>query len=102
MVTLMAMYPASAPFDRTYYFEKHMPLVEKNLAPHGLKKATVHTVSGTPSGSPAPYHVVTLLYFDDAATLESAFGTPDGAAVVADIPNFFKADPVLVVAEVAS
>jgi uncharacterized protein (TIGR02118 family) len=102
MVTLMAMYPASAPFDRTYYFEKHMPLVEKNLAPHGLKKSTVHTVSGTPSGSPAPYHVITLLYFDDAATLESAFGTPDGAAVVADIPNFFKADPVLVVAEVAS
>jgi uncharacterized protein (TIGR02118 family) len=99
MATVMAMYPTSASFDRTYYFEKHMPLVEANLRPHGLVRTEVHTVVGTGSGSPPPYHVVTLLYFDDLATLQQALATSEGAAVVADIKNFFGADPILLIGE---
>jgi uncharacterized protein (TIGR02118 family) len=100
MATVLAMYPTSASFDRSYYFGKHMPLVEANLGLHGLKKAEVHTVVGTGSGSPPPYHVVTLLYFEDLATLQRALATSEGAAVVADIKNFFGGDPVLLIGDV--
>jgi uncharacterized protein (TIGR02118 family) len=100
MVTVMAMYPASASFDRTYYIQKHMPLVHKNLEPHGLKKTEVHGIAGTASGDPGPYHVVTLLYFDDMRTLLDALATPEAEAVVADLKNFFGGDAALLISEV--
>lgn len=100
MVTVMAMYPANASFDRTYYVQKHMPLVHKNLEPHGLKKTEVHAIAGTVSGDPGPYHVVTLLYFDDMQTLKNALATPEAEAVVADLSNVFGGDAVLLISEV--
>ncbi|HTJ25347.1 MAG TPA: EthD family reductase [Candidatus Limnocylindria bacterium] len=100
MVTLIAMYPTSAPFDRTYYFATHMPLVEAKWKQHGLKKSEVQTVVGTGgAGGPSPYHVVTLLYFEDMAALQNAVASPEGAAVVGDIKNFFGGDPVLLISE---
>lgn len=102
MVALVVMYPANASFDRTYYFEKHTRLVDANLKPHGLKKSEVHSVAGTASGDPPPYHVVTLLYFDDEATLKSALATPDAEAVVADIKNFYGGGAQMLITQVAT
>jgi uncharacterized protein (TIGR02118 family) len=103
MVTLIAMYPTNAAsFDRPYYFEKHMPLVEAKWKPLGLTKSEVQTVAGTGAGGPAPYHVVTLLYFKDMAALQNAVGSPEGAAVVDDIKNFYGGDPVLLITAVST
>ncbi|HYZ17382.1 MAG TPA: EthD family reductase [Candidatus Acidoferrum sp.] len=102
MVTAIAMYPANAPFDRTYYHEKHMPLVHAKLEQHGLKKTEVHVIGGTAAGGPSPYHVITKLYFDDETTMKNAFGTPDFAAVVEDIKNFYGGDTQLLTAIVAT
>ena len=102
MVSVMAMYPANASFDLTYYLEKHMPLVRTKLEPHGLKKTEVHLIAGTAAGDPAPYHVVTLLYFEDEATLKNALATPDAEAVVADIKSFYGGDAQLLITQVAT
>jgi uncharacterized protein (TIGR02118 family) len=50
--------------------------------------------------TPAPYQVIATLYFNDAATLQSALGSADGQAVVADIPNFYGAMPDLMIGDV--
>jgi len=70
------------------------------LGPHGVQKAEVRKILGTPAGTPAPYQVIATLYFSDAATLQSAIESADGQAVVADIPNFYGAMPDIMIGEI--
>ena len=99
MIALTVCYKSGIGFDNDYYFAKHMPLTAK-LGPLGLRNAEVRKILGTPMGTPAPYQVITTLYFNDAASLQNALGSAEGQAVVADIPNFYHGPPDVMIGEV--
>jgi uncharacterized protein (TIGR02118 family) len=77
MVKLVVAYKKPkdvAEFERLYQHE-HLPLAAR--IPH-VSKIGLGKVAGTPDGSPAPYHRIAELYFEDAATLQKALGTEEG------------------------
>jgi uncharacterized protein (TIGR02118 family) len=87
MATLAVMYKTpkdTAAFDK-HYSEKHIPLAKKipGLRKYKVSKGPVATPAG-PSG----YHLVALLQYDDLASIQNAFASPEGRAAVADVQNF--------------
>ncbi|MGH9055091.1 MAG: EthD family reductase [Acidimicrobiales bacterium] len=99
MVKLTVLYGSPtdpAAFDK-YYTETHIPLGE---ALPGLRRFEVSKVSGTPDGSPAPYHLQADLYFDDATAVKAAFESSEGRAAGADVANFATGGATMFVSEV--
>jgi uncharacterized protein (TIGR02118 family) len=87
MAQVVVMYKTpkdTAAFDK-HYAEKHVPIVKKipGLRKYEVSKGPV----GTPAG-PSAYHLVVLLHYDDMAAVQSAFGSAEGQAAVADVQTF--------------
>ena len=87
MAQLVVMYKTpndTAAFDK-YYAEKHIQVAKKipGLRKYEISQGPVATPAG-PSG----YHLVVLLHFDNLAAIQAAFGSAEGQAAVADVPNF--------------
>lgn len=78
-------------FDR-HYQEVHAGI---GLALPGLRSFTGTTPGPEPDGTPAPYHFIAVLTFDDDKALASALAGPEGAAAVADLANFAGAGVAL-------
>jgi uncharacterized protein (TIGR02118 family) len=73
-----------AAFDK-YYAATHIPLAKKMP---GLRKYQVSQGPvGSPAGSSGVYLVATLT-FDSVAAIQAAFGSAEGKATAADLPNF--------------
>jgi uncharacterized protein (TIGR02118 family) len=86
MTYLLVQYgvPAdAAAFDR-YYRETHIPLAKKIP---GLREYTISSGPVTALAGSAP-HLVALLSFDSAATLQAGLASPEGQAAGADLANF--------------
>ena len=87
MARLIVMYKTprdTAAFDK-HYFERHVPIAKKIP---GLRK---YEVSQGRVGSPmgiSNYHLVAILHFDTMAAIQSAFGSAQGQAAVADVQSF--------------
>jgi uncharacterized protein (TIGR02118 family) len=84
-----------AEFDR-YYRDVHTPLVQRIP---GVRNIRFGRVVGTNDDGPPPYYLVSEVYFDDAASLESARGTPEMAAALADVPNFASGGVTIMLCE---
>lgn len=88
MHKLLVLYPE--PVDRdafvAYYEATHLPLAAK--LPGMLDWRYSTQVEAAPGGTPAPYFAVFEAEFPDAATYRAAMGSPEGQAVVADVPNY--------------
>ena len=73
-----------AAFDK-YYAETHIPLAKKMP---GLRKYQVSQGPvATPAG-PSGVHLIATLTFDSMAAIQAAFGSAEGKATAADLPNF--------------
>ncbi len=87
MAQLVVLYrtPSDASAFDQYYFESHVPIAKK--VP-GLRKYEVsHGAVTSPSGS-TDVHLIATLHFDDMASLQQAFATPEGQAAAADVAMF--------------
>jgi uncharacterized protein (TIGR02118 family) len=87
MAQLVVMYKTpndAAAFDK-YYADKHIPIAKKipGLRKYEISQGPVATPAG-----PSSYHLVALLHFDNLTAIQAAFGTAEGQAAVADVPNF--------------
>ena len=87
MAQLVVMYktPADpAAFDK-HYAEKHVQIAKKlpGLRKYEISQGPVATPAG-----PSDYRLVALLYFDNLAAIQGAFGSPEGQAAVADVQGF--------------
>ena len=82
-------------FDR-YYRDVHTPLVQRIP---GVRNIRFGRVVGTNDDEPPPYYLVSEVYFDDAASLEAARGTPEMAAALADVPNFASGGVTIMLCE---
>jgi len=95
MPKLIVLYPTpvdAATFERRYAVE-HVPMVVDKIP--GLKKFVAARVLGTPTGA-APYQRVAELYFESAASLESAMASAGGQAAVAHAMEISTGGPPLV------
>jgi len=103
MIKVSVLYPASASstFDIAYYANKHIPMVRSKLGA-ALRGASVDKgLGGAAPGSAAPYHCMGHLLFDSVEAFQAAFG-PHAKAIMADIPNYTNAQPVIQISEVLS
>ena len=82
-------------FDR-YYRDVHTPLVQRIP---GVRNIRYGRVLSTNDAGPPPYYLVSEVYFDDAAALEAARGTPEMAAALADVPNFASGGVTIMLCE---
>ncbi|WP_253189745.1 EthD family reductase [Paraburkholderia fungorum] len=76
-------------FDRSYYVEHHLPLVMRAWQQYGLESVAAFF--------PPLTHVGTLVIcecrFRDEAAIDTAFGSQEAAAVMADVPRFTDLAP---------
>ena len=86
MHRLLVLYPAPSDPDhfRSYYEDTHLPLVAKLP---GLR-AYRHSFDVAAPGGESPYFCVFEADFDDAAAYSAAMESPEGQAVLADVPNY--------------
>ena len=73
-----------AAFDR-HYSEIHVPLAR--AIPGLLRFETSRGPVLTPDG-PSGVYMIALLHFDTLGDIAAAFGSPEGQAAAADVPNF--------------
>jgi uncharacterized protein (TIGR02118 family) len=81
--------PANKEEFDAYYFEKHIPLVQK--VP-GLVRVEVNRFSG----KTAPYYLMATLYFNSKDERKAALSSPEGQAMNADVVNFATPENVTV------
>jgi uncharacterized protein (TIGR02118 family) len=94
------LYPYSdtLKFDMDYYLKKHMTLLAQRVG-GALKGYTVDKgASGGAPGSKPPYHVILNMKFESADAFGKAFG-PHAAEIMADIPNYTNAQPVIQISD---
>jgi uncharacterized protein (TIGR02118 family) len=86
MHRVLALYgpPSDPEHFRRYYEETHIPLARKIPDVKGLRWS--FNVEGLMDES--PYFCVAELDFESAEALQAAFGTPEGQATAADVPNY--------------
>jgi uncharacterized protein (TIGR02118 family) len=98
MVKLMVCYgPPEDPaaFDQ-HYAEQHAPLAKK--IPN-LQRFEAGRVLATPDGSPAPFHFIAELAFDNPDDLQAALASPEGQAAAADVANFASGGATMMIVE---
>lgn len=90
MICVSALYPAAGygRFDWAYYMDKHIPMIERVLAPFGLQRVEVDQgVAGFAPGAPPNYLAICRMYFDSIENFQAAVGAV-GNDIFADIPNY--------------
>jgi uncharacterized protein (TIGR02118 family) len=84
-------------FDVEYYCNVHMPLAKRLL---GATEFSVDQgIGGGAPGAPAPYLAIGHLLFESLGTFQKTMAA-NGAEVMADIPNYTNASPVIQISEV--
>lgn len=86
-IKFMVLYghpPNPAEFEK-YYLGVHMPLV---AALKGARRMEAAKCLPQADGSPPAFYRVFEMWFDSPEHMATVFGTPEGAKVRADVPNF--------------
>ena len=93
MIRLSVLYPKTdgASFDHDYYRTKHVPLALKLW---GLESAEID------KGIDGPYEAAVHFVFDSLEAMGAAMGSPDTAAVQADVVNYTTIVPVMQISEI--
>lgn len=102
MIRVSVLYPRSdgAKFDWDYYLAKHVPLVREKLG-KALKGITVEKgLAGGPPGTPPSFLALCHLTFDSVDAFQAVFAA-NGAALMADVPNYSSIQPTVQISDVA-
>jgi uncharacterized protein (TIGR02118 family) len=85
MIVLYGKPADPAAFNR-YFHETHVPLVLK--MPHLVSFEVSSGPVALGAGDTSKYHLVAQLAFKSQAECEASLASPEGQAVVADVPNY--------------
>jgi len=101
MIKVSVFYPHSggSKFDMAYYVEKHMPMVRQKLGAACKGMAVEHGVDGATPGAPPTYVAMGHVWFDSVEAFRAAWA-PHAEAIMGDVPNYTKIQPILQVSEV--
>jgi uncharacterized protein (TIGR02118 family) len=84
-ITLLYGHPQSPQAFERYYREIHLPLAGRMS---GVARLELTRFGPGLDAAPPEYYRMAELYFANAAQLQTTLGSPEGQAVVADLPNF--------------
>jgi uncharacterized protein (TIGR02118 family) len=90
---------AGTTFDMAYYTSKHMPMVQRKCGPPCRSIGAELGLGGGEPGSKPPYIAIGYLTFDSVEAFQKSFG-PHIAEIMADIPNYTNATPVIQISEI--
>ena len=101
MIKVSVLYPnqEGCIFDMAYYCNTHIPMVRRLLSSAIKGVAVEQGIGGTAPNSPAPYIAMGHLLFDSIEQFQEAFEA-HAQALLADIPNYTNAQPVIQISEV--
>jgi uncharacterized protein (TIGR02118 family) len=101
MIKVSVLYPNSSgiQFDTTYYFQKHVPMVQQKLGPAVKGLSVEQGLGGVEPGSPPTYAMMFHMLFDSLDAFQQAFG-PHAEAIVGDIPNYTNVQPIVQISDV--
>ncbi len=102
-IKVSVLYPAGEgkTFDMQYYQNTQVPLVAELLGAALIATGIDGGLGGMAPGSPAPFMAIGHLYFNSVEEFGRSFG-PQAAKIIADLPNFTNAEPVVQINEVIS
>ncbi len=102
MIRVSAFYPnqPGTTFDHDYYGGKHRNLIVERLTSLGMRRMEVDRGIAGYGGAAAPYIAGGHLYFDSVEDFQSAWGR-HGEEIMADIPSFTNAQPVVQISQIA-
>ena len=80
-----------AAFNKHYY-EQHVPLAHKIP---GLRKLEVSRGAVLTPAGPSAVQLIAILHFDDMASVQAAFASPEGQAAAADAQTLGVASMLL-------
>jgi uncharacterized protein (TIGR02118 family) len=98
MIRILALHNAPdelSSYD-DYYINVHMPLVRRIP---GVQNIRYGRVIRAADGGPAPYFLISDVYFDDEAALQVALESPEMAEAFADVPNFATGGATIMICE---
>jgi len=84
-ITLLYGHPQDTQSFERYYRETHLPLAGRMS---GVARLELTRFGPGLDAAPPEYYRMAELYFTNAAQLQTTLGSPEGQAVVADLPNF--------------
>jgi uncharacterized protein (TIGR02118 family) len=92
MIRLSVFYPGGegVTFDHDYYKNTHVPLAAK----------TWNVGAEIDKGVDGPYIAGVHFFFESLEQLQAAMTSPDTGAVIADVPNYTNATPIMQTSEV--
>jgi len=101
MIKVSVLYPNAdgVRFDHDYYRDRHLPLVKQCMGDALLSYTIDRGLAGGAPGAPAPYVAACHLFAASPEAFNAAFG-PHAKAILADIPNYTDAKPVMQISEV--
>ncbi|HEX7884022.1 MAG TPA: EthD family reductase [Afipia sp.] len=101
MIKVSVLYPnsPSVRFDMDYYRGKHMPLVREKSGPACKGIEVDQGLAGGAPGSAATYVAMGHILYESVEAFQAVFAQ-QGAAFLADIPNFTNAQPVIQISSV--
>jgi uncharacterized protein (TIGR02118 family) len=98
MIRVLALH--NTPVDLSsyddYYVNVHMPLVRRIP---GVRNIRYGRVIRAADGGPAPYFLISDVYFDNEADLQLAIESPEMAEAFADVPNFATGGATIMICE---
>jgi uncharacterized protein (TIGR02118 family) len=101
MIKISVMYPnkPGAHFNHEYYRDQHMPMVKKLMGSFLKSYAVDKGLAGGTPGAPAAYMGMGHLFCESVEAFNAGFG-PHAKEILADIPNYTDASPVIQISEV--
>lgn len=95
MYIITILYPndEGSTFDREYYRETHLALVNKAFTPFGLGYGSVLMGEESADGAPPPFLVTTILSFPTEEQARAAMASDGAQTLIADIANFTNVAP---------
>ncbi|BBB25324.1 EthD family reductase [Amphritea japonica] len=101
MIKVSVMYANSADvkFDIDYYCQTHMPLVAELLGDALKESAVDYGMAGGAPGEAPAFVAMGHMTYESVGTFQKAFG-PHAKQIMADLPNFTDAQPVIQISEI--
>lgn len=98
-LSLQVAYPTGdgITFDYDYYLGTHMPMVGEHMGAHIDSVVVTKGLAGGPDVPPGYFAIATMTFADKAALDAAMAAAPP---VIADIANFYSAQPQMLVGEV--
>ncbi|RSL53506.1 hypothetical protein CEP54_010352 [Fusarium duplospermum] len=101
--TITVLFPneTNAKYDFDYYVSNHMPLIQERWGKYGVKSWSATQFTSGLDGSPSPYAFGSVVEWEDADQIKTAFEGPEAAEIMGGVANFSNKQALFLLGPVA-